>query len=177
MRKTLTMDDPEGLEREVGELHVDDTLERDVEALRQMFLAFGRVRSLRDPFALQCEAMYLTPAQLHSLIWLGHDAPLTMGELARRLGVTEKTITGVVDRLELAALAVRERDSIDRRQVKVSLAPKGEEIFREVDLRSMEMFRTLLGLLDPAERQTLFDLLKKFSERALPSAGGSGESP
>ncbi len=49
---------------------------------------------------------------------------VTAGELARESGLTTGAITGVVDRLEKAGFARRERDPGDRRKVYVSILPK-----------------------------------------------------
>jgi DNA-binding MarR family transcriptional regulator len=43
--------------------------------------------------------------------------PLTAGELARRAGLSTGGVTGILDRLERAGLAHRERDPKDRRRV------------------------------------------------------------
>ena len=51
------------------------------------------------------------------------DHPVTAGELATLTGLTSGAITGVIDRLERAGLAFRERDPRDRRRVVVTVAP------------------------------------------------------
>src|SRR5215212_5612336 len=92
----------------------DAQLDADVRRLRELVIAVSRNASLRDPIAGMCEEAQLTPPQIHAVMWLGLDGPLTMGELAKRVGVTEKTITGLVDRLEAAGYLARERDREDR---------------------------------------------------------------
>ncbi len=49
---------------------------------------------------------------------------VTAGELAKESGLTTGAITGVIDRLEEAGLARRERDPDDRRKVYVSILPR-----------------------------------------------------
>jgi DNA-binding MarR family transcriptional regulator len=139
----------------------------DVEAreLRRLIAGFSRRRSLRDPIAGMCEQAQLTPPQIHALLWLGEEGPLTMGELARRLGITEKTITGLVDRLELEGYVGRERDQADRRVVRARLTEKGSEVHRELDAHIHEKLAFLLGLLDPADRKALFRILQKLVQR------------
>lgn len=49
--------------------------------------------------------------------------PVTAGRLADLTGLTTGAVTGVVDRLERAGLARRERDSGDRRKIMVTATP------------------------------------------------------
>lgn len=55
------------------------------------------------------------------------DGPATAGALAEATRLTTGAITGVVDRLEQAGLAQRERDPGDRRKVLVRLTPSALE--------------------------------------------------
>src|SRR5689334_18604765 len=103
---------------------------RDVERLKELLLGLGRRRPLRDPLSSGAE-LELAGPQLHTMVWLGHDGPLTMGELARRLGVTEKGFTGIADRLEKHGYCQRERDTNDRRVVRLRLTSKGESFFAD----------------------------------------------
>ena len=74
-----------------------DPLDADVERMRDVLKMLGKQQSLRDPIG-GASAMYdLTPPQAHTVLALGHEGTLTMGELSRRCGITEKTITGVID--------------------------------------------------------------------------------
>jgi DNA-binding MarR family transcriptional regulator len=156
MRNTGTVDIPDDGEGPGSELA------QDVERFRDLMLSTGRRRTLRDPIATACEAMSLSPVQLHSLLWLGHDGALTMGELSRRVGITEKTVTGVVDRLEEAGYLHRERDTADRRVVRVRLAPPGDEAYRRIERRLTDHMRTLLGRLAHKDRTDLLRLLEKL---------------
>lgn len=56
------------------------------------------------------------------VIWL--RGRVTAGELAKAVGLTTGAVTGVIDRLEKAGLARRERDARDRRKVYVSVLPR-----------------------------------------------------
>lgn len=53
--------------------------------------------------------------------------PVTAGALATATGLTTGAITGVIDRLEEAGLACRERDPDDRRKVRVRALPAAFE--------------------------------------------------
>jgi DNA-binding MarR family transcriptional regulator len=61
---------------------------------------------------------------------LNQHGPLGPGALAKLAGLHPATMTGVLDRLEKAGWATRDRDPDDRRAVVVRAAPdRGREIF------------------------------------------------
>lgn len=143
----------------------EEDVSADVLKLQQLMLALGRRRSLRDPIASTCEQLQFTPPQVHALLWLGQDGALTMGELARRLGVTEKTVTGVVDRLEREGHLMRERSVSDRRVVRCRLTPDGQATFQKLERFMNQGMRQLLGILDASDRKALFRILDKLLRR------------
>ena len=143
----------------------EDNLESEAQRLHGLMVSLSRRHSLRDPIAANCEHVHLTHPQIHALLHLGHDGGLTMGELARRIGVTEKTVTGVVDRLERESYVQRERHPTDRRVVRVCLTPKGQQTHTSIDEAIHRHIKELLGVLDPTDRQNLFNILEKPQTR------------
>ena len=135
---------------------------RDVERLKGLLLELGRRRPLRDP--LSGAVLEMAGPQLHALIWLGHDGPLTMGELATRIGVTEKGVTGLADRLEQHGYCQRERDTDDRRVVRLRLTPQGEELFAQLAERLDKKLSFLLDALSATDREALFRIIIRFSD-------------
>jgi len=159
-------------------------LRRDADHLEGRILALARLRPLRDPVAATCEHLALTPPQIHALLWLGEDGPLTMGELARRVAVTEKTVTGIVDRLERDGHLARERDPDDRRVIRARLTARGEEAYGRIDGEIHASVQRLLGLLGPADRRALLRIVNRIIEKlgvedagpARPRKGGRGKT-
>ncbi|CAM3220309.1 winged helix-turn-helix transcriptional regulator [Corallococcus sp. ZKHCc1 1396] len=122
-------------------------------------------RSLRDPLASLCDDMRLTPTQVHALGWLGMDGPTQVGVLAQRIGITKKTITGVVDRLEDMGMVERGRDADDRRAVTAKLTDKGCELYKLIHLMTDSGVRRLMGLLEPEDRESLFGIIERMLTR------------
>jgi DNA-binding MarR family transcriptional regulator len=135
--------------------HVNEFLE--------LLATMGRKNSLRDPFALLIAESDLGPAQVHALLWLLRDGPLGMGELAQRTGVNQKTITGVVDRLEREGYAKRQRPAEDRRVVRVVLAPKGQKLAEKLAASLFQNVKSLLELLDDRDRTDLFRIISNIA--------------
>src|ERR1039457_5037690 len=63
----------------------------------------------------------INATDLNCLNILGFTGTMTAGQLAKATGLTTASITGVIDRLEVAGYARRERDTSDRRRVVIRL--------------------------------------------------------
>ncbi len=108
----------------------------------------------------------ITMPQAKVLYLLGASGELHMSELVTRLGVSLSTVSGLVDRVVEAGLAVRHEDPTDRRQVVVGLTPVGLEFidrFRELNAREM---RGLLKFLDDAELDSVRSALVALASAA-----------
>ena len=141
----------------------------EAERFLDLLSALGRQSPLRDPVAAMVEEMQLTPVQIHALMWLGRDGPLTMGELARRLGSSERAVTGIVDRLERATLVRRVRSESDRRVVRVELSRKGGSAYRALSARILEKVASFLALLEPRDCEALFGILERIRTMTAPA--------
>lgn len=78
------------------------------------------------------EQYHMTPPQFDALVILDRDGMLTIGDLSNRLYLAYSTTTDLVDRLERASFVMRERDSEDRRVVRVRLLEKGRQMIEKV---------------------------------------------
>ncbi len=139
--------------------------EEAANCLKDLLTAWGRRQSLRDPMAYLVEEIGITPAQLHALMWVGRDKELSMGDLATRIGVTVKTVTGVVDRLEREGLASRGRLDTDRRVVMVFLTDAGRKRYRQIDKKFDERMVHLLSLMPVEDRESLLRIMKNLLNR------------
>ncbi|WP_394824942.1 MarR family winged helix-turn-helix transcriptional regulator [Pendulispora albinea] len=85
--------------------------------------------------------------------WLVIDAlasarGLAMTDLGAATLVTGPTLTRVVDRLILTAVAYREVDATDRRRVRVYLGPRGHATHRRVGAKLAELEEALLQQME-----------------------------
>ena len=135
------------------------------EDLKRLLVELGRNRPLRDPIAASAEFANLPPAQIHTLMWLGYERALPMGELARRLAVSVKTVTGVADRLEKAGFVRRERDRADRRVIRLALTPRGAASFAKLDTHFTDTLERLIGHLDGRDVKVLIRILGNLRDR------------
>ena len=109
--------------------------------LLDLFVAFQRSAQAVDrAFAEQ----KLDVPDFAILSTIGVEGPETATALARRLGMSQRTALFRVRRLEGAGLVVRERAEDDRRAIRLSLSPAGEEL----RAASAPAFRSLITRLE-----------------------------
>ncbi|MCX3058501.1 MarR family winged helix-turn-helix transcriptional regulator [Streptomyces beihaiensis] len=87
-------------------------------------------------------------------------------ELSERLGYDPSAIVSLVDDLQSLGLVERQPAPGDRRSRVVVLTERGAEVLRDTDKGSRRVTEQLLAPLDPAERETLQQLLARVAESA-----------
>ncbi len=91
------------------------------------------------------------------------DGPVTVGELASRLGLTLPTVSGVLADLDRAAFVERRPDPSDRRRTIVAIAPDKSVVISEwLDGAALPIAR-VLDRLTPGEQEAFLkamDLLE-----------------
>lgn len=147
---------------------------RQATRLYELFVELGRLRSLRDPLA-DMHDLDLTPPQLHAVMWLGTDGPLSAGVLAKRIGSSMPACTGIVDRLERMGLCARGRSAEDRRVVLVELTKRGSKLARECHEKVLEQMGLLMSAIDPGDRAALLGIFERLVERMKTAAAAKPE--
>lgn len=105
----------------------------------------------------------LTPSQYNVLrILRGEGRPLPILEIAERMVAVVPGITGLIDRLERAGLVARARCPVDRRVVRVAIAPPAIERLNRLDAPVAALHREVVAGLDREELATLIALLEKL---------------
>jgi DNA-binding MarR family transcriptional regulator len=107
----------------------------------------------------------LTGPQLTVLKLLEGVGDLSLSELSERIRAQNSTVTGIIDRMEREGLVLRARSSEDRRVFHIRLTEKGARIAREIAVEPMEVFRSALEVLSPAEARTMLEILTKIARR------------
>ena len=91
--------------------------------------------------------------------FLKFKGPCNTSYLARALGVTLSAITALINRLHKMELVTRERREKDRRQVWISITPRGLQVLREVEEKRFLLLALSLSRLPESERAKLLTLL------------------
>jgi DNA-binding MarR family transcriptional regulator len=104
--------------------------------------------------------MKLSPGVIKTLMRLAKGDGVSMGEMARGIGVDPSYITALVDDLDERGLARREPSPDDRRVKIIVLTDAGRALAEEVDA-VLSVPPTAFAALSPAELRQLRELLDK----------------
>ena len=103
----------------------------------------------------------LSLSQIVILEYLFETKSSNMSEIATTLQLTMGRATGIVDNMIEKKLIKRERDTNDRRIVKVFLLKKGEEMAEKIKEERKESFNSMFSILTEEERETYIDIITK----------------
>lgn len=118
----------------------------------------------------------LTFGQLRLLFVLRQSGPVSIGQLADRLGVTDATASEFVDRVERRGLAMRIHRDDDRRVVDCRLSDDGARLLAEIQGARQDAMRRVLALLTPDELAQFDHLLQIMAERLSASSPTSAST-
>ena len=105
----------------------------------------------------------ITMPQVFTLKALKENGGLCrMSDLAATRFHTPAAMTGIVDRLEEKQLVLRERDSRDRRVVRVRLTDKGSKVYRNTIPVFEKSISQFFSPLDKTKQKELAGLLRKL---------------
>jgi len=92
----------------------------------------------------------ITPPQFSALLTLIQSGDMTIGELGEKMYLACSTATDLVDRMERNGLVARERDTNDRRVIRLRVLERGHQMLDEV----MQARRKYLsGVLERVSRE------------------------
>ncbi len=104
----------------------------------------------------------VTTTELHVINAIGISGEKTMSELAKNLHITVGTLTTSINNLVKKDLARRNKDEKDRRLVYIGLTRKGKVLYRLHEKFHLSMIKEVVGVLEPEEEVTFFNLLEKL---------------
>jgi len=98
--------------------------------------------------------------------------PCNTSFLAHMLGVTLSAVTALINRLHRMGLVTRQRHEKDRRQVLITITPKGIKLLGEVEEKRNLLLALYLAKVSEEERTQLLELLRKavnlFEQEEIP---------
>ena len=156
----------------------DDTSPEQIDIDNQPGHYIRRLHQISVAIFLQeTEPFGVTPVQYAALQTVGNHPGIDQRTLARTIGLDTSTIAGVIDRLELRGLLVRNASLEDRRVRQLTLTDEARQLLTEVApsmLKAQQLILVPLSSQDQAEfTRMLRQLVTKNNElsRAPSDAG------
>ena len=106
----------------------------------------------------------LTGPQALMLKEIVRSEGITGSELAKRISLSQATVTDVVKRLESRQLLKRVRDDIDKRKILLTATPQGKSIINKSVPLLQESFESRLNELKEWEQSQLLSSLQRIAE-------------
>lgn len=105
-------------------------------------------------------------AQYRVLVVVASRGPQRLGDLAEHLGISAPSATRLCDRLVTSQLMTRRHSPTDRREVRLSLTPKGRELVDHVTSARLNEIERLAETIRPELRADMIDALRVFAHAA-----------
>jgi MarR family transcriptional regulator, organic hydroperoxide resistance regulator len=118
-------------------------------------------------FLERLEPYGLTPFHYLVLCCLWEEDGLSTTGIADKLKQLGATLTGVVDRMEDRNLVYRERDSSDRRIVRVWLTDDGKQLMKVLPSLGAETIQRATENVSEAQQEAVLKLLDQIAENLL----------
>ena len=98
---------------------------------------------------------------------------MKMGELSRRMMVTNGNITGITDQLEKEGLVMRTKMESDRRSSVLKLTPQGRRTFARMARAHESWVKSMFNDLPEASRDALYQALGELKLQVVAVRGGN----
>jgi DNA-binding MarR family transcriptional regulator len=105
----------------------------------------------------------LTGPQLVLIKEIGAHKDISVSELARKVSLSQATVTTIIDRLETRGLATRIRSARDKRKVTLRITPKAQEILQANPTFLQEEFIRNFERLEKWEQTQILSSIQRLA--------------
>jgi DNA-binding MarR family transcriptional regulator len=131
--------------------------------LQAQMIAFVRAFGLHQGDRTPC-GKPVSVAEAHALLELSQHGPLPQSDLAAWLRLEKSTVSRLVAQLEQREWLTRERSTVDKRMLLLSLTEEGRRIAGELAEARQARFERLLAAIPEAQRDEVLRALSVLVE-------------
>lgn len=96
------------------------------------FITNTASKKIVDAFNARLRDNNITRVKWIALFFIGEEDHISQKELAQKMNANESSIARLLERMERDDLCIRERDTLDRRIIRISLTAKGAQLRAEL---------------------------------------------
>lgn len=123
---------------------------------------FNHVMDIESQAVITEEFKDISNNDMHIIEAVGVEEPRKMSEVAKKLAVTQGTLTTTITGLEKKGYVVRDRSESDKRVVYVTLTERGKKAFYHHRDFHKNMIKSVVVGLDDEEKRLLYKCLVKL---------------
>ncbi|TDL96728.1 MarR family transcriptional regulator [Macrococcus brunensis] len=112
----------------------------------------------------QLQAYQLSDTQFIAVQWI-HEEPLTVGQLASKMGIAVSTASEMVDQLIKKECVRREKDATDKRKVNLYPEQKSIEIINKVISKRQEFLNELMADIPVDKQMMTAEVIKQLFDK------------
>ncbi|MCS7053090.1 MAG: MarR family transcriptional regulator [Ignavibacterium sp.] len=131
----------------------------DTTAEKLANLTFSLLANCQEKEVRLAEIHNLTQAEFRCLRLFGADEVLNNKSIAERMKLSPSRLTRIIDGLVAKDYVIREIDSADRRNMKVSLSPRGKSLVNQLNKAYVDIHREILQDIDESQHAPLITAL------------------
>jgi len=141
-----------------------DTNNNNKDLSEEILATLRQISRAMSIYSKSLEKHYgLTSPQLIILQELSHDDYIAIGEIARKISLSQATVTDIIDRLITKGLVTRTKNNLDRRQVLIKITPDGKSIISKKPSLLQKEFLTKFAQLQRWEKHLLLSSVEKIA--------------
>ncbi|MDI6604558.1 MAG: MarR family transcriptional regulator [Thermoanaerobacteraceae bacterium] len=119
---------------------------------------------MKQNMKYQFNKIDITGPQGMLMSMLAHHGKMKISDLSENLGLSNSTVSGIIDRLERQGLVERTRSIEDRRVVYVSITSEFKKNAKEQLNEIEKKFEDMMNKATPEELNTIFEGLNTLKE-------------
>jgi DNA-binding MarR family transcriptional regulator len=131
----------------------------DTTAEKLANLTFSLLANCQEKEVRLAEVHNLTQAEFRCLRLFGTDEVMNNKSIAERMKLSPSRLTRIIDGLVAKEYVIREIDSSDRRNMKVSLSPRGKALVNQLNKAYVDIHREILQDIDESQHAPLITAL------------------
>ncbi|PXA90841.1 hypothetical protein DMC47_26835 [Nostoc sp. 3335mG] len=137
---------------------------KSMETAPIFYLIHEVARAFRRQLEDQTRGHDLTLPQWRTVTKLGRENGMSQVALASALDTDPMTMSSILKRLAERKLVQREPDPQDGRAKIVTLTPQGRALYAEVEGMGVELYKTAIAGMTPAETAALIEGLSRIRD-------------
>ncbi len=136
-----------------------------MDTVNQVLIAMRRMVRAIDLHSRKLMQLHgLTVPQLVVLQGIAEHQPVTVSELAKRVSLSQATVTNILTRLKAKELAMQEQSKTDRRKSEVLLTAQGQSTVENAPPLLHDKFTSRFQKLDVWEQHMLLASVERLAQ-------------